>query len=258
MPDAAYEIAWREDDSAVFIDYGRAFTPDRERQHEIVCDLVASVTPCHEVVELCCGNGDLAKLVLTRLPDVRVRAFDGSPRMLSTTRRTCVASVDRLDLRSFDLAATAWRALQPPPDAIFSSLAVHHLDGGQKRQLFRDLFAALRPGGLLVLADLIRPSSQAGWQVAAEDWDRAVAARSRALYGDDLARRKFEELRWNYFRWPNDNAIDHPSSIAEHITWFGDAGFENVDLHWMQAGHAILSGRKPCCPEQFLQVRIRR
>jgi tRNA (cmo5U34)-methyltransferase len=245
MPETAHTIGWREDDSAVFIDYGRAFTPGRERQHEIICDLVVSVTPCLEVVELCCGNGDLARLILSRLPEVRVRAFDGSPRMLGRTRQTCVAFADRLDLEPFDLAATAWRALQPAPDAIFSSLAVHHLDGGHKRQLFRDLFAALRPGGLLVLADLVRPPSQAGWQIAAEDWDRAVAARSRALYGDDRALRKFEELRWNYFRWPDDNGIDHPSSIAEHFTWLAAAGFEEVDLHWMLAGHAIMSARRP-------------
>jgi tRNA (cmo5U34)-methyltransferase len=108
-----------------------------------------------------------------------------------------------------------------------------------------NLIAALRPGGLFVLADLIRPASEAGSRIAAEDWDRAVAARSQALYGDDRARRRFEELRWNYFRWPTDNGIDHPSTIAEHVSWLAAAGFEAVDLHWRLAGHAILSARKP-------------
>jgi SAM-dependent methyltransferase len=245
MPDAAHQGGWREDDSAVFIDYGQAFTPDRERQQEIVAELIAAVAPVRLVVELCSGGGDLAKLLLQRLPEIRLRALDGSPRMLAAARETCAAYADRLDLQAFDLAAPDWRALQPAPDAICSSLAVHHLDGGQKRQLFEDLFAALRSGGLFVLADLVRPVSQAGWQIAAADWDRAVAARSRALYGDDRAARRFEALRWNYFRWPDDNGIDHPSTVAEHVLWLSAAGFEAVELHWLLAGHAILSARKP-------------
>jgi tRNA (cmo5U34)-methyltransferase len=239
---------WREDDSAVFIDYGRAFTPKRERQHEILGDLVTSVAPCRTVVELCCGSGELARLLLERLPDVRLRALDGSPAMLAQTRETCAAYADRMDLQAFDLAAADWRALKPAPDAICSSLAVHHLDGGQKRQLFRDLYAALRPGGIFVLADLMRPAGAAGWPIAALDWDRAVADRSGRIYGDDRALARFEELRWNYFRWPDDNGIDHPSTIAEHFLWLAAAGFEMVDLHWLLAGHAILSARKPLTP----------
>ena len=166
----------------MFIDYGQAFTPDRERQEEIVAELIAAVAPVRLVVELCSGGGDLARLLLDRLPEIRLRALDGSPRMLAAARATCAAYADRLDLQAFDLAAPDWRALQPAPDAICSSLAIHHLDGTAKRQLFEDLFAALRPGGLFVLADLVRPASEAGWQISAEDWDRVVAARSlRAL-----------------------------------------------------------------------------
>ncbi len=236
--------SWREDDSALFIDYGRAFTPARERQQAIIVELVAAVSPAR-VVELCCGSGDLLRLLLERLPAARALALDGSPAMLAKTRETCAAQAERLELREFDLAARDWRRLEPAADAICSSLAVHHLDGEGKRQLFQDLHAALRPGGIFVLADLIRPQSEAGWRIAAADWDQAVAERSLQIYGDDRAQRKFASLRWNYFRWPDDNTIDHPSSVAEHIAWLADAGFETIELHWLQAGHAIFSARKP-------------
>ncbi len=234
---------WREDDSALFIDYGRAFTPEREHQQAMLCDLVASAAP-RQVVELCCGSGDLAQLLLERLPDTRLLALDGSPTMLAETRATCAAHADRLTLQAFDLASPDWRRL-PAPDAVCSSLAVHHLDGPQKQQLFADLHAALEPGGVFVLADLILAASPAGWRIAAEDWDRAVAQRSRQIYGDDRAEQKFAELRWNYFWWPDDNGIDHPSTVAEHIAWLDAAGFEAIELHWLQAGHAIFSARKP-------------
>ena len=236
---------WREEHSAVFMDYGIAFTPERERQQEIIGDLVASVTPCRTIVELCCGGGDLARTLLERLPEARLLALDGSPAMLAQTRTTCADHAGRLDLRSFDLAETGWRARLPAPDAICSSLAIHHLDAGQKQRLFADLCDALRPGGMLVIADLMRPQTGAGWKIAAADWHRAVAARSQAIYGDDRALRRFEDLRWNYFLWPDENPIDHPSSVAEHIHWLSAAGFRQVELHWMLAGHAILSAGKP-------------
>jgi tRNA (cmo5U34)-methyltransferase len=234
---------WREDDSSLFIDYGRAFTPEREHQQAIIAELVASGAP-ERVVELCCGAGDLLLLLLERLPEMQALGLDGSPTMLAKTKETCAAHAGRLELCAFDLAASDWRKLAPAPDAVCSSLAVHHLDGAGKRQLFKDLHAALRPGGVFVLADLIRPDSDAGWRIAAKDWDRAVAERSAQIYGDDRAERRFAELRWNLFTWPDDNTIDHPSTVAEHLAWLAEAGFEAIELHWLQAGHAIFSARK--------------
>jgi hypothetical protein len=55
---------------------------------------------------------------------------------------------------------------------------------------------------------------------------------------------KLRELRWNYFRHPEDDAIDQPSTIKEHLAWLEEAGFRGVDLHWAVAGHAIVSGTK--------------
>jgi tRNA (cmo5U34)-methyltransferase len=235
---------WREDDSTLFIDYGGAFTPERERQHAIIAELSASVRPAR-IVELCCGAGDLLRLLLERLPEARALALDGSPAMLAKTKETCGTHGERLELQSFDLASREWRQLDPAPDAICSSLAVHHLDGDGKQQLFADLHAALRPGCTFVLADLIRPDSDAGWRIAADAWDRAIADRSAKIYGDDRAQRSFAALRWNYFRWPGDNTIDHPSTVAEHLCWLAKAGFTQIELHWLVAGHAIFSARKP-------------
>ena len=44
--------------------------------------------------------------------------------------------------------------------------------------------------------------------------------------------------------WPDDDTIDHPSSVAEHFSWLESAGFQAIELHWLVAGHAIFSARK--------------
>ncbi len=141
--------------------------------------------------------------------------------MRERTRATCGAAADRLAVAAFDLAGRDWRAFAEPPHAIVSSLAIHHLDGGEKRALFR------------------------GLAPAAQQWDEAVRARALALDGDLRAFAEFQRLGWNYFRDPDGNPIDKPSSLAEQLAWLAEAGFAGVDCHWLLAGHAIFSGRKP-------------
>jgi tRNA (cmo5U34)-methyltransferase len=52
-------------------------------------------------------------------------------------------------------------------------------------------------------------------------------------------------LGWNYFRDPDGNSIDKPSSLAEQLAWLAEAGVVGVDCQWLLAGHAIFGGRKP-------------
>lgn len=239
--------AWTEENSASFIAYGRFFNPERERQFEVIGDLIAAAVQ-NEVapllVELCCGAGDLAAFLLGRFPAARYLALDGSPAMLAETARQCAAFQDRLTVRPFELASDDWRRMPDQPRIIVSSLAVHHLDGAGKRKLFGGLHALLAPGGAFILADIMRPASPAGFAVAAEAYERAVAERSLKERGDLSMLDKLRELRWNYFRYPDDDSIDQPSTVAEHLRWMEEAGFRGVDIAWAIAGHAIVSGTK--------------
>jgi len=241
------EPSWSEETSASFIAYGRFFNPERERQFDVIGDLVATALDGENgplIVELCCGAGDLAAHLLGRFPAARYLALDGSPAMLAETTRQCALVRDRLTTQLFDLGSDAWRQMREQPRAIVSSLAVHHLDGSGKRTLFGDLHGLLAPGGVFVLADIMRPTSPAGFAVAAEAYERAVAERSLKERGDLSMLEKLRELRWNYFRYPDDDAVDQPSTMAEHLRWLEEVGYRGVDISWAVAGHAIVSGMK--------------
>lgn len=94
------------------------------------------------------------------------------------------------------------------------------------------------------MADLTMPANEAGFLPRGRQWEREVARNSAALHGDDRAAQAFEELEWNFYRYPREDTIDKPSSVREQLNWLSDAGFVEVDLHWMVAGHAIVSGDK--------------
>ncbi|HTG33236.1 MAG TPA: methyltransferase domain-containing protein [Thermoanaerobaculia bacterium] len=232
---------WDEHDSHDFIDLGRFFVPDREEQVAAVLDMVPDPGD-GLLVDLCCGEGLLSRALLERFPRARVLAMDLSPAMLEHTRVALAACGERFTTRQFDLADRSWRSFPEPVRAFVSSLAVHHLDGEGKRELFLDLAAALAPGGAVVIADLVKPATPASHQLAARAWDGAVRRRSLELAGHLGPYDKFRDERWNLYADPAPDPIDQPSPLLDQLRWLEAAGLTGVDVYWLKAGHAVFGG----------------
>jgi len=236
---------WEEQDSADFIQDGAVFVPNREEQIELMAELIPPTNAARHVVDLCCGEGLLSREILRRHPNILLHGYDGSARMLAKAKDTVAEFKDRFEDRLFDLADPGWRAFPWRVHAFVSSLAIHHLDGHGKKELFASLFASLLPGGVLVVADLVEPTTMRGRRLAASAWDHAVRQRSLQLRGNLCAFERFQAINWNYYSDPNPSPQDSPSTLVEQIDWLRVAGFVNVDVHWMRAGHAIFSGSSP-------------
>lgn len=236
--------AWGEQDSQRFIDYGRYFIPERERQIEIICDLIPALADEQHVIDLGCGEGILCRAILDHFPTYHVHGLDGSSTMLASAAQSLRGYGDRFDTLMFDLADTGWRAFPWPLRAVVSSLALHHLDDAQKQQLYRDVYRMLAPGGVFVIADLIQPVTQAGIDLAGRQWDEAVRQRALQLDGNLSAYQQFSALDWNSFTLAEPDPVDKMSPLYSHFTWLDQAGFAGVDAYWMLAGHAIFSGVK--------------
>ena len=238
---------WDEANSRQFIDLGRFFVPEREEQIAAVLGLIPDPGD-GLLVDLCCGEGLLSRALLERFPRARVLAFDLSPTMLAQARATCAVisgGAGRFDTRPFDLADRSWRfrdQFPAPVHAFVSSLAIHHLDGEGKRQLYRDLAAALAPGGALVIADLVQPATPPSQALAAKAWDDAVRRRSLELAGGLGPYEKFLDMRWNLWAETEPDPIDHPSTLLDQLRWLEEAGLNGVDVAWLKAGHAVFGG----------------
>jgi len=235
---------WKESDSSNFIDFGRFFVPDREEQIATVVDAVPDPGE-GLLVDLCCGEGLISRALLPRFPKARVLAMDLSPAMLAQARTNLAGSGDlggRFATRPFDLADRSWRSFPEPVHAFVSSLAIHHLDGEGKRQLYRDLAAALAPGGAVVIADLVEPATSAARALAARAWDDSVRQRALDLAGHPGPFEEFQRQRWNLWAETEPDPIDRPSPLFDQLRWLEEAGLSGVDVYWMKAGHAIFGG----------------
>jgi len=153
-------------------------------------------------LDLGAGTGATTLSVLATHPAAAAVVLDESEAMLAAARR------------SLGIAATVVvGALQDPLpegpfDLVVSALAVHHLDGAAKADLFARVAQVLAPGGRFVLGDLVVPDDPA--DVVTEI----------------------------------DGVVDRPDTTADQLTWLAAAGL-TPSLAWTSRDLAVLVGDAP-------------
>jgi tRNA (cmo5U34)-methyltransferase len=240
--------AWGEDESKIFIEFGRAMVPGREEIERAFLDLIpAELDESFLGVEMGVGAGWLSAAVLREYSKARILGLDGSPEMLKEASQVLAPYGDRVELRRFRLEEPSWTSGLPQAVRVFlSSLVLLHLDGAGKRDLVARLFDRLEPGGALLFADVMEPRSERARRHFAAAWQEEVHRRSREIHGDARAHEFFVREHWNIYDHPDP--MDKPSTLPEQLRWMEESGFEGVDAFWARAGHALLGGYKPGAP----------
>jgi len=112
----------------------------------------ADVTPDTQVVDLGCGTGQISLPLATR--GARVLAVDVSSamvkRMESDATQAGVTTLEGLAMPIEELSLP-----EESVDLIVSSYALHHLRDADKARLVSAAFRWLRPGGRLMIADMM-------------------------------------------------------------------------------------------------------
>ncbi len=117
------------------------FAGERMRPAVDLLARVSSDAPA-TVVDLGCGAGNLAPLILGRWPQARLTCVDSSPEMLAKAR----AQYPKAQFVQGDIAR--WRPAAPV-DLLYSNAALHWLDGHD--QLIPGLLEAVAPSGFLAI-----------------------------------------------------------------------------------------------------------
>jgi SAM-dependent methyltransferase len=181
--------------------------------------LVGDLAPAMpgRVLDLGCGDGRLAALVLDAYPGSTAVGVDMSETMLAAAARRfggpAGGPVELVELRMEDPLPTA-HPFDEPFDAIVSSFAIHHLPDDRKRSLYAEAAARLAPGGVLANLDV-------------------VASPTRALH----------EL-WRWEMGVDDDPSDRLCDVESQLGWLRGAGLDDVDCIWKWRGLALLRGRR--------------
>ncbi len=176
----------------------RVAVPGYDRMEEEVA--AATGTGATSVLELGFGTGETARRVLERHPDAQLVGVDASPGMVKVARESL--PVDRVTLHEGRLEDPL---PEGPFDLVVSCLAVHHLRGSDKADLFRRVSRNLAPGGRFVLADVVEPVDP------------------------------------SYVVTEIDPEVDFPSRLDEQLEWLRAAGID-PEVSWIHRDLVVIAG----------------
>jgi tRNA (cmo5U34)-methyltransferase len=214
-------------DPATYEASRRRLVPSYDLMYGTVSELVArSCGPAPRVLDLGCGTGLLSAHVLQRVPGARLTLLDGDPRMLEHAVEQCGSAVDASV--TGDLAD---RLPEGPFDAVVSALAVHHLSDDGKRQLMRNAFGALAPGGMFVNFEQV-----SGSDPRADSWFRdRHEAQARSAGSDDA--------EWSAALGRMEHDLCSP--LQAQMEWLRGSGFRFVENFARDWRFAVYAGWRP-------------
>ena len=195
---------------------------------------LASPQPADECADLGAGTG----FVTTALAPLvsSVLAVDISPAMAkSLAERAAEAGLGNVMTEVSDL-----KDLQLPPasaDLIVSSYALHHLVDADKRELVARAATWLRPGGRLVIADMMfgRGGSQRDRQILHQ---KVIALAAKGPGG-------WWRIAKNLARYGLGVGQEHPATPEFWQAALRDAGFTDVRFQPVVAEAGLISGIRP-------------
>lgn len=178
-----------------------------------------------------CGTGTLVSRALCRFPDTTFTIADQSAEMLKQAE--IKLSHDRV--RILGQCNTEDLETGTRYDVITAIQCHHYLDLETRKMAVEKCFSLLKPGGLYITSENIRPLSRAGEYNGLRYWGKF----------QERAGKNCEEVKAHLARFDKEY---HPITVPEHLDLYRAAGFETVDILWysyMQcAFYAIKPGKR--------------
>jgi ubiquinone/menaquinone biosynthesis C-methylase UbiE len=207
---------------------------DTDAFREIRDALLEAAQPQAEdrAVDLGAGTGFVTVPLAHRTAEVL--AVDISPSMLETLRETAdregiPVRTEAADLRTLELPAGS-------VDLVVSNYALHHLTDADKAQLVQRAYGWLRPGGRIVVADMM--------------FGRGMSARDRAIARQKIAAlvRKGPGGLWriakNLVRFGMRVGMEQPAPPEAWTSMMRAAGFTGVEQRKLPAEASLVIARR--------------
>ena len=231
-----------------FVEKSDLIVPKRYEQLHTLVDLFPWATnDAIRVLDLGAGYGAATETILSHYPNATVVWVDGSQAMLEHAQPRLAHYGRQVQLLLRDLANPLWAVdLQGPFHAAVSAIALHHLTDIRKRQLCRDVFDLLQPGGLFLNDDVIEGAPELR-QYFMPVADRAIQHQIRHKTGPTRSREQIqaEIVRVRTGMQRPEGKRSYIAPLETQLDWWRQAGFGIVDCYWRFLNFAIWGGVKP-------------
>ena len=199
------------------IETGQISTIDAQISLELITEAAKRITPnATQLLDVGCGAGNYTIKMLSKLPDLHCTLVDLSmPMLQKAEERVSKATTGKIrtvqqDIREAKLEDHGF-------DIILAGAVLHHLrDDEDWEQTFTKLYHLLKPGGCLMISDLI---TQENPILDAYTWER---------YGDFLENIGGKEYRQKVLDYVDKE--DSPRSMSYQLELMKKVGFSSTEI----------------------------
>ncbi len=181
----------------------------------------------YSMLDLGCGNTRFLAPCLHQAPPLCYEGVDLSQTALDQARGY-LNGLSNINLRCEDMLKAVFGCAPHTLDTLFSGYAVHHLDAGEKQQLFRASAESLAPGGRFILVDIAREEGETRQQYL-DTYLHTMRTQWTSVCSEDLDA-----------ACAHVAAYDFPETIANLTEMASMAGFRDSRLVDRFAQHHVM------------------
>lgn len=202
----------------------RKSIPCYEQFHEATINIVSSYIDAPTTwIDVGCGSGTFVEKAYEVFRTTKFILADPSAAMLDLARdklngKDRVAILKPTAAEELDLDERA--------EVISAIQSLHYLDADGRRRAVRNCHHLLRPSGMFITFENIRPLTGKGTDIGKRNWQDYEVRAGKSI---EEARKHVDRLGVEFF----------PITIEEHLKLLREAGFSVVELLWysyVQAG----------------------
>jgi len=213
------------------LETGQVSTIDAALSLELMTESAKRMVPeAKELLDIGCGAGNYTLKMLQKLPNLNCTLTDLSKPMLDRAlQRVTEQTNGKVTLMQGDI-----RKVELPEnhfDIILAGAVLHHLrDDNDWEKTFRKLYHLLKPGGCLMISDLVTQETPA---INDYTWQR---------YGDYLEGINGPDYRKNVMAYIEKE--DSPRPVTYQLELMKRVGFEQVEILHKNMCFAAFGGLK--------------
>jgi tRNA (cmo5U34)-methyltransferase len=199
------------------LDTGQASTIDAKISLELITEASKRIVPNAEnLLDVGCGGGNYSLMMLTKITDLNCTLVDLSKPMLDKAlERVSQKTKNSVTILQGDIREV--KLNENHYDIILAGAVLHHLrDNNDWETTFEKLFKLLKPGGCLMISDLITQDTELLNQYT---WER---------YGDYLEELGGKEYRQKVLDYVAKE--DSPRSMNYQLDLMKQVGFSKVEI----------------------------
>ncbi len=226
-----------------FLNYRAAIPLAQEQIGVMMSILKLSGQPVESFLDLGCGDGILGAALLGNYPNARGVFVDFSEPMLTQAREVLREYDGQLAFENLDYGNPTWvnnMHAHAPFDVIVSGYSIHHQPDGRKREVYKEIFSLLKPGGWFINIEHVSSANEVNVSL----FEKHYTSVRYAIETQNGGTRTLQEVEHEYRTRP-DKAANILTPVEDQCNWLREIGYEEVDCFMRIYELAVFGGRRP-------------